>query len=102
MGLLCVTLNAQTYKKIKVYFDNPKEISSLYKAVRDLDRGYLDKKDKSLTLFVNEKQFSKIKRGNFRYKVLIEDWQKYFESRPAPKEGIIKEQMRKSITWHPL
>ena len=96
MGLLCVTLNAQTYKKIKVYFDNPKEISSLYKAVRDLDRGYLDKKDKSLTLFVNEKQFSKIKRGNFRYKVLIEDWQKYFESRPAPKEGIIKEQMRKS------
>ncbi len=90
-------VKAQSYKQIKVFFNDLREVTSFYKTVRDLDRGYFDRTDNSVTLFVTEKQFEKIKKSGYPFKVLIPDWKEYYRSRTEPSEALLNSQRIKSI-----
>ncbi len=85
-------VNAQSYKQIKVFFDDLRNATVLYKAVPDLDRGFYNRQDNSVTVFVNEKQFEKIKKAGLNYKILIDDWAKYYRNRSKANRSLLTTQ----------
>ncbi len=80
--LFCISISAQTYKKISINLSSKADITTL------MELGIVDKapvfyKNKSsLQVFVNEKQLQDLNETGLVYSVLINDWQKYYNSLP--------------------
>ncbi len=94
---IVISVSAQNYKQVKIFFNNLQEAQTLYKAVPDIERGFYNRRDNSVTVFVDEKQFAKIKSEGFNYKILINDWAEYYRNRAKKVDrALLNEQVLKS------
>lgn len=70
----------QTYRQVKIYIDSKEDLRSLESFNISLDHSY-NTKDKAITPFLNENEFNRLTMLNYRYEVLIDDWQAYYNKR---------------------
>lgn len=79
---LAMQISAQNYKQVKVFMDEIGSINSLNSLGLDIDHAYFDKSDKSLWIFVNERELQLLNSAGLRYEILIEDWREHYKNRP--------------------
>ncbi len=84
--IFVIVVNAESYKKLKIYYDDKAGIEKIAKLGIDLSDAYFDK-DKSIVIFLEEKEINKIITNGIKYEILIDDWNKYYESLPKLTES---------------
>ncbi len=86
--------NAQNYKQVKIYINDKSEIQQLINSGLQIDH-FLLTKDNALEVFISDQEFEILKTLGYRYEILIDDYQKYYESLPqltdAEKQAFINE-----------
>ncbi|MDP2301449.1 MAG: M14 family zinc carboxypeptidase [Ignavibacteria bacterium] len=84
--LLLTTIGySQSYKQIKISFQDRNQIEQLAKFDVDVEHAEWTKNNE-LILFVNEDEFSKISLLNFKIEILIDNWADYFAKLPKMSE----------------
>lgn len=83
--LIAAGIQAQTYKKVKIYINNRSDIQYLYQAGLEIDHAAVTK-DNGLIVFLDDEEFSKLQMTNFSYEVLIDDWAQYYNNLPRLSE----------------
>ncbi len=87
--LLCIlsfSVYPQNFKKVEIFFDNPARVKELLNAGMEFDHLQYTKNNSLLT-YISENDFKILQNTGFRYTVLIDDWQKYYESLPLLTEA---------------
>jgi len=79
MLLFSTLLFSQNYKKVKIYLNGLNSSSQLNSAGLDIDHAHFNR-DKSIDVFLDETQFTRLQNSSLRYKVLIDDWYKYYSA----------------------
>jgi murein tripeptide amidase MpaA len=83
---------SQTYKQVKIYLNNNTDIQVLNNAGLEIDHAYFTK-DGAAEVFLDEQEFAILQTLGFRYEVLIEDWQEYYDALPqladAEKQSLL-------------
>ncbi len=77
---------SQNYKQVKVYINSPSDVSVLASTGADIQEG-ITGKDKSISLFLNEDEFTRLQASGLSFIVLIDDWYSYYHSLPAMSEN---------------
>jgi carboxypeptidase T len=77
--LFIVSINAQTYKKIEIKLNSPRDIELLDKSGIDLE-GAISLKEMTAKLYVSEAELKKVNMLGLSYNILIDDWNKYYNS----------------------
>ncbi|MFA6978894.1 MAG: M14 family zinc carboxypeptidase [Ignavibacteriaceae bacterium] len=77
---LAITSFGQTYRQVKIYIDDKEDIRKLESFNISVDHSY-QTKDKAILTFLNETEFNRLTMLNYRYEVLIDDWQAYYNKR---------------------
>ena len=80
-----INVYSQNYKQVKIYLNDPKEITLLREAGLEFDH-FIWGKDKSIDCFISDDEFIKLKSTSFRYDVLIDDWFEYYKNLPRLSE----------------
>ena len=86
---------SQNYKKVKIYLSGRDDIIYLAKQGFALDDAKYERKDNSLSVFLSDKEFEKLKSAGLRFEILIDDWNKYYasiskENKPAEEAALKK------------
>jgi carboxypeptidase T len=86
---------SQNYKKVKIYLSGRDDIIYLAKQGFALDDSKYERKDNSLSIFLSDKEFEKLKSAGLRFEILIDDWNKYYasiskENKPAEEAALKK------------
>lgn len=94
--------SAQSYKKVKIYFNDLKEINQLNDAGIFLDHASVTK-DKALVTFLSDEEYSRLKTLSLRSEVLIENWYEHYNKRPQLTEAqkqlnILKSKQLKGVS----
>jgi len=76
-----VTVSAQNYKEVKIYLDSKEQLSNLYSLGLEFDH-FRWEKDNSITTFISDREFELLQSSQFRYEVLIDDWNSYYANLP--------------------
>jgi hypothetical protein len=95
-AFLFVSINAQTYKKILIKLNSRSDIELLNKSGIDLE-GAISLKGMTAKLFVSEAELRKVNSLGLSYSVLIDDWNKFYNSQrllTQPEMNQILEQSR--------
>ncbi|HEY6907325.1 MAG TPA: M14 family metallopeptidase, partial [Ignavibacteriaceae bacterium] len=79
--LITADIQAQNYKKVKIYINDRSDIQYLYRAGLEIDHATLTK-DNGLVVFLDDQEFSKLQMTSFSYEVLIDNWAEYYNSLP--------------------
>ncbi|PIX95167.1 MAG: hypothetical protein COZ25_01850 [Ignavibacteria bacterium CG_4_10_14_3_um_filter_37_18] len=74
------TLFGQTYKQVKIYLNEKEDIRTLVAFNLNLDH-FQRTKDNAIVTFLNDAEFNRLTMLNFRYEVLIDDWQVHYNKR---------------------
>ena len=74
------TLFGQTYKQVKIYLNEKEDIRTLAAFNLNLDH-FQRTKDNTIVTFLNDAEFNRLTMLNFRYEVLIDDWQVHYNKR---------------------
>ncbi len=74
-----INVYSQNYKQVKIYLNDPKDVTVLREAGLEFDHFILGK-DKSIDCFISDDEFIKLKSTSFRYDVLIDDWFSYYKN----------------------
>ena len=77
---LAITSFGQTYRQVKIYINDKEDIRKLESFNISVDHSY-QTKDKAILTFLNETEFNRLTMLNYRYEVLIDDWQAYYNKR---------------------
>src|ERR1039457_7566121 len=77
--LFIASINAQIYKKILIKLNSRSDIELLNKADIDLE-GAISLKEMTAKLYVSEAELKKVNNLGLSYKILIDDWNKYYNS----------------------
>lgn len=72
----------QTYKKVKIYFDNSADATILKHAELEFDHFELSK-DNSIITFISDSDYDKLRSTSLRYEILIDDWFEYYDKLPT-------------------
>ncbi|MFN3873881.1 MAG: M14 family zinc carboxypeptidase, partial [Ignavibacterium sp.] len=83
---LSINLFAQNYKQVKIYLNEMNNITELQK-LQILDDHFDFDKDNSVTLFISDNDFNKLRTSGFTYDILIDNWNEYYNSLPALTEN---------------
>lgn len=86
---LSVISFSQNYKQVKIYLNNPSDVTVLASTGTDIEEG-IRGKDNSVSLFLNEDEFTRLQNSGLNYSILIEDWHSYYNSLPV-MSGIEKQ-----------
>ncbi len=78
--LSLVSLSADSYKKIQIYFTDRAELQQIYRSNLDIDHAELQS-DNSIIVFLGEREYRRLVELGFQYKVLIDDWQTFYRNR---------------------
>jgi murein tripeptide amidase MpaA len=86
--LICFTvlINAESFKKIKIFYRDKSDIENIAKNGIDLTEAYFNKYNE-IELFVNENELNRIISSGIKFEILIDDWAKYYESLPKLTES---------------
>ncbi|NOX65334.1 MAG: T9SS type A sorting domain-containing protein [Chlorobi bacterium] len=79
MLLSSTLLFSQNYKKVKIYLNEINSAGKLNSAGLEIDHAHFNR-DKSIDVFLDEVQFAHLQSSSLRYKVLIDDWYKYYSA----------------------
>jgi hypothetical protein len=79
-------LISQNYKQVKIFLNEFNTIEKLQQIGISDDHFYFEK-DNSITIFISDLEFMKLKASSFNYQVLIDDWYAHFNSRPQLTES---------------
>jgi carboxypeptidase T len=74
-----ISINAQTYKKILIKLNSRDDIELLNKSGIDLE-GAISLKEMTAKLYVSEAELLKVNNLGLSYSILIDDWNKYYNS----------------------
>jgi murein tripeptide amidase MpaA len=80
--LFFVYSSAQNFKQVKIHLNDISDIKTLIEAGIHSEHFFTDK-DGSLTMFLDEKEFSLLSSLNFYYEILIDDWISYYNNLPV-------------------
>jgi carboxypeptidase T len=81
-----ISLHPQSFKKAEIFVDNITDIEILFKAGMEFDHPEFTKNN-SFIAFISEQDYEILKQTGFRYNIMIDDWQKYYESLPLLTEA---------------
>jgi len=93
--LFASSIFGQTYRQVKIYVNNNADIKTLASFGLALDH-YERTKENAIITFLNDAEFTRLSMLNFRYQVLIDDWIKYYKSRPQMSQAEKKHALQKS------
>ncbi len=74
-------VQAENYKKVKIYADNTNRYSSIVNCGIDLSDAFFNK-DNSVNIFITDTEYEKLLQNGVKMDVLINDWNKYYENLP--------------------
>src|ERR1035437_2796159 len=77
--VLIISISGQIYKKIEIKLKGPGDIELLNKSGIDLE-GAISLKEMTAKLYVSEAELRKLNMLGFSYNILIDDWNKYYNS----------------------
>ncbi len=77
---------SQNYKEVKIYLNDKNDIQTLVNAGMEFDHFNFNK-DNTIDVFINENDFSILKKSGFNYEVLIEDWLTHYNNLPKMNEA---------------
>ena len=97
--LIVSSINAQNYKKVKIYLSDFNQIKEIVKAGIGIDH-YSVNKDKSVNTFITDEEYTKLKSLGYKTEILIENWIEYYNNRQKPSENEIQAQMNRSKTQY--
>ncbi|MFN3694823.1 MAG: M14 family metallopeptidase, partial [Ignavibacterium sp.] len=83
---LSINLFAQNYKQVKIYLNEMNNIPELQK-LQILDDHFDFDKNNSVTLFISDNDFNKLRTSGFIYEILIDNWYEYYNSLPVLTEN---------------
>jgi len=86
-------LFGQNFRKVKVHLSHQNDIHSLASAGIPVEESFFNKKDKTLTLFVSDDEFTKINRLSLRTEILIENWREYYLKRNKSSNAELRKQI---------
>lgn len=93
-----INLLSQSYKQVKIYLDNQNTLEKLQQLGIQEDHFIYDK-DNTITIFLSELDYQKLKTSPFQYQILIDDWHRYYNSYPilteSEKQSIIQQSREK-------
>ncbi|MCX6152339.1 MAG: M14 family zinc carboxypeptidase [Ignavibacteriales bacterium] len=95
--LFIASVNAQNYKKIKIYLADKQDIINLASMGFAVDEAKFERKDNSISIFLSDKEFKKLSNSSYKYDVLIDDWNKYYSKLPKLSNSEEKSILQKSI-----
>ncbi len=75
-----ITSFGQTYRQVKIYINDKEDLRTLESFNISVDHSY-QSKDKAILTFLNENEFNRLAMLSYRYEVLIDDWQAYYNKR---------------------
>ena len=90
-------LSAENYKEVKVKLNDKSELKLIYELGMDIDHVFIDK-DMSVSFFVDENDFAKLKSSSLNFEVLIDDWYEYYANRQKMTEAEKSNQLSKSAS----
>jgi carboxypeptidase T len=76
---LIISIRGQIYKKIEIKLNGPSDIELLNKSGIDLEGG-ISLKEMKARLYVSEAELRKVNMLGLSYNILIEDWNKYYNT----------------------
>jgi hypothetical protein len=79
--ILAISSNPQSYKKVKIFIDDLKDVETLHSLGLEFDHPHYTK-DNAIEVFVNESEFQILQSSPFRYEILIADWKAYYNNLP--------------------
>lgn len=94
---LIVNISAQNYKEVKIQLNSIDELSSIYELKMDLDHIQIEK-DLSVSFFVSENDFLKLKGSSLNYEITIDDWYEFYAGRTKMTEAERRGQLSKSAS----
>lgn len=71
---------SQSHKQVKIQLKDKNSLRELIKSGMQFDHPYIDK-DKTATVFIDDKDFEILKNSGYAYEVIIDDWKSFFEQR---------------------
>lgn len=74
------SLPAETYKKVQIYFSDRTELREIMRSDLGIDHTEIQS-DKSIIVYLGEREYRLLLAHGYRHKVLIDDWQKYYRNR---------------------
>ena len=92
---LSLAIYPQNFKQVKIFINDKTDYAALQSAGLEIDHA-LWGKDKSLTVYLSDEQFSRLQLTNFSYDVLIDDWFEYYSKLPTLTESEKKAFIRQS------
>ena len=95
--LISISTSAQNYKKIEIKINGVDDIRTLEKLGVIEENPVFGENKNTVEVFVNSRQFNKVKENNFDYNVLIDDWKAYYKSLPKLSESQRKAALRKTF-----
>ncbi len=95
--LISISASAQNYKKIEIKINGVDDIRTLKKLGVIEENPVFGENKNTVEVFVNSRQFNKVKENNFDYNVLIDDWKAYYKSLPKLSESQRKAALRKTF-----
>ncbi|MFH0735470.1 MAG: M14 family zinc carboxypeptidase [bacterium] len=87
-------LNAENYKKVKVFIESTKSYESISNIGIDLSDAYFNK-DNSVNVYISDSEFLRLVNSGLQYSILIDNWNKYYENLPKLSSSQ-KEQIKQS------
>lgn len=93
--LISVSAFPQNYSQVKIFINDIGDVQKLQLAGLEFDHPIVNK-DKSITVFLSDRDFDRLKFTSFNYEVLIEDWYQYYENLPQLTEFEKQEFIRQS------
>lgn len=90
-----ISSHAQNYKKIKIYIQDIKQVSELAKLDIPIEHLRISKNN-TVSVFVTDDEYLKIKRLGYNTEVLIDNWMEYYNKRSQPSETEMHSLFQKS------
>ncbi len=72
--------NAQNYKQVKIYLENPSQVSQLFEAGMQFDH-FTATKDHAIITFIDENDYQVLQKSGFTFEILIANWKEYYNQR---------------------
>jgi carboxypeptidase T len=94
--LIWGSVNSLNYKKVKIYLSGYKDITLLAQQGFAMDDARFDKKENSISIFLNDNEFEILKSMGLRYNILIDDWHKYYSTISKSSETEDRHSLQKS------
>ena len=93
---LAICSYSQNYKQVKIFLKDLNDVGKLQSIGLEFDHPHFTK-DNAIEVFINESEFQLLQSSPFRYEILIEDWEAYYDALPKLSNEEIQRFAQKAV-----